>query len=71
LKRNVAPGKQQRPEEQLQEGCQTLSRGLIGFSVCLVFSFMTDKLWILYLYDIYFFSIYILIFLDYFTSSVM
>ena len=35
------------PEEQLQEGFQTLSRGLIGFSVYLVFCFMTDKLWIL------------------------
>ena len=30
------------PEEQLQEGWQTLSNGLIRFSVCLVFSFMTE-----------------------------
>ena len=49
------------PEEQLQEGFQMLSHGLIGFSVCfkLVFSFMADKLWILSLYDIFFFTIYI------------
>ena len=49
------------PEEQLQEGWQTLSNGLIRFSVCLVFSFMTDKLWILYLYDIFIFSEFIMV----------
>ena len=32
------------------------SRGLIGFSVCLGFSFMRDKLWILSLYDVFFFQ---------------
>jgi len=33
-----------------------LSHGLIEFSICLVFSFMTDKLWILYVYVIFIFQ---------------
>ena len=54
------------PEEQLQEG-------LIGFSVFLVFSFMTDKyLWIPYLHDMFIFSIFTnKYYVDYSTSSVM
>ena len=61
------------PEEQLQEGFQTLFHGLIGFSVYLVFSFMTDKyLWILSLYDMFIFSIFTnKYYVDCFTSSVM